>query len=425
MRLFLVGSEARAHQLALMMSASSLCTELYVAPGNPGIARVAKCVPVQEDDITGLTLAAIELKPDLVVVGPEITLALGLGNRLAQRKIPFFGPSEFAALLESRKSFAKQFMDRHGIRTAKWLLATTEAEIRRAAAYFGFPKRAVVLKADGLASGKGVYVVSTKAGLEKAILDLVTHRRFGSSAPPVVVEEKLDGSEVSILAICSKDYFELLPDACDYKQAKDGDTGSNTGGMGAHSPSGLLTQELWDEIRVIFKKVLAGMREWGHPFIGVLYAGLMLTRDGIYVLEFNVRFGDPECQVVLPRLEDDIVDVMFRAATNQLRGWKPHIKEVAAACTVLAGPGYPDAAVPAGEIRGIEDAERIPSVRVLHAGTSQRRTMLIGGSGRVLNVCASAATMDAALQRTREAASLIHFENGMAMRSDIGHRYRE
>ncbi|MES1211593.1 MAG: phosphoribosylamine--glycine ligase, partial [Acidobacteriota bacterium] len=312
MKVLVVGGGGREHALCWKLRQSPLLTELYCAPGNPGIAQVADLVPIASEEVQRLADFATDLKIDLVVVGPELPLTLGLADELTARGLKVFGPSMRAAELEGSKVFAKELMERHGIPTAPFVVVHDLAGAQAARGRFGWP---VVIKADGLAAGKGVVIAADADEYDAAVRDLFEDRRFGASGDRAVVEAFLEGEEVSFMALSDGERILPLATAKDYKRIGDNDTGPNTGGMGSHSPSGVLPAEAAAKVlETILHPVVAGMAAEGRPFTGVLYAGLILTPDGPRVLEFNARFGDPECQAILLRLEDDLLPVLLSGA---------------------------------------------------------------------------------------------------------------
>jgi phosphoribosylamine--glycine ligase len=378
---------------------------------------VADRVPIAAEEIVRLADFARDMRIDLTVVGPELPLALGVADELAGRGLAVFGPSARAAELEGSKVFAKQFMERHGIPTAPFRVVHDAAQARAARQEFGLP---VVLKADGLASGKGVFVAADEAEFEAALAAFFEERRFGVSAERVVVEGYLEGEEVSFLALSDGERLLPLATAKDYKRVGDGDTGPNTGGMGSHSPSGLVSADLAGEvIEKVLLPAVGGMAAEARPFAGVLYAGLMLTAGGPRVLEFNVRLGDPEAQAILLRLEDDLLPVLAAGAAGRFDVAHLRFRQEAAACVVLASPGYPGRPVTGEPIGGLEEAAALPGVEIFHAGTALADGGLISAGGRVLDVCALGADLLEALQRAYAAAQLVDWP-GKVFRQDIG-----
>jgi phosphoribosylamine--glycine ligase len=417
MKVLVIGNGAREHALCWKLRQSPLLGELYCAPGNPGIASVADRVPVAPEEVHRLADFATEMKIDLTVVGPELPLTLGLADELASRGLAVFGPTRRAAEIEGSKVFSKLFMERHGIPTAPFAIVHDAAAARAAAARFGFP---VVLKADGLAAGKGVLIVADEAGLEEGVRALFEERRFGSSADRVVVEAFLSGEEVSFMALCDGERVLPLATARDYKRIGDGDTGPNTGGMGAHSPSGGLSAEAAAEaVDTILRPAVAGLAAEGRPFTGVLYAGLILTPEGPRVLEFNARFGDPEAQVLMLRLEDDLLPILAAGAAGRFDARRLSFRREVAACVVLASPGYPGRPLQGEPIRGLDRAAAVPGVEIFHAATSLADGELVSAGGRVLSVCALAPDLAGALDRAYAAAGEIDWP-GKVYRRDIG-----
>lgn len=426
MKVLVIGGGAREHALCWKLRQSPLLTELYCAPGNPGIAAVADRVPLAAEEVQRIADFATEMKIDLTVVGPELPLTLGIADELANRGLAVFGPTQRAAEIEGSKVFAKQFMDRHGIPTAPFAIVADVDSARAEARRFGFP---VVLKADGLASGKGVLIVEDEAGLEEALQALFAERRFGSSADRVLVEAFLPGDEVSFMALCDGERVLPLAPARDYKRIGDGDTGPNTGGMGAHSPSGGLSAEAAAEVvETVMRPAVAGLAAEGRPFTGVLYAGLMITAEGPRVLEFNARFGDPEAQVLLMRLEDDLLPVLAAGAAGRFDSRRLSFRREAAACIVLASPGYPGRPLQGEAIRGLDRAAALPGVEIFHAGTAllegETGGELVSAGGRVLSVCAVAPDLTGALERAYAAVGEVDWP-GKVYRRDIGRRVLE
>ncbi len=417
MRVLLIGSGGREHALAWGLARSPGLEQLHAAPGNPGIADLAECHDVAVGDLAGLTELASGLAADLVVVGPEAPLVAGLGDRLSDAGIACFGPGADAARLEGSKAFAKEVMAAAGVPTAAFTLCDTVAAAQLAIAE---ADGNVVIKADGLAAGKGVFVCSSVEEAEAAVQACLVEGRFGGSGSRVLVEQRMEGPEVSMLALCDgEDVLPLAP-ARDYKRALDGDRGPNTGGMGCISPVPELDPALVDEVvATVHRPVIAEMRRRGTPFRGCLYAGLMLTPDGPRVLEFNARWGDPETQVLVPRLDGDLLDALHRSATGRLDGAELRVRPDACVSVVLAARGYPDAPEAGARIDGLEAAAQVDGVTVFHAGTRERDGAVVVAGGRVLNVSAVASDLGVARERAYRAADLIHFD-GMQRRSDIG-----
>ncbi len=422
MNILLVGSGGREHALAWKIRQSPLVDRLVCAPGNPGIAPLAELKPIRADDAEGLTALAREMKADLVVVGPEVALEAGLADRLAAVGIPCFGPSAKAARLETSKAFAKNFLERHEIPTAGYGVYERTKDAFEALKVFKPP---YVIKADGLAAGKGVAISPDKRDAQ-AEIERMLGGRFGKAGARVVIEEFMEGEEGSLFALCDGKRALLLGGAQDHKRAFDGDLGPNTGGMGAYSPAPVFTPELVEAAdRDIVQPTIAAMAEDGNPYRGVLYAGLMATDEGPKVVEFNARFGDPECQVLMMRLASDIVPYFMACARGDVTGLPSlefHPQTVI--CVVLAAKGYPDSPLAGSIIRGAEQ-DFGPDVQVFHAGTSRGdKGALVAAGGRVLNVCAAGADIADARAKAYAAIRKIDWPGGFH-RTDIGWRALE
>jgi len=414
MRVLLVGSGGREHALAWAIAASPLCDKLFCAPGNAGIANEAECVPINVLDIEGLVGFARENRVDFVVVGPEAPLAAGLVDRLEAAGIAAFGPSAAAARLEASKGFMKDFCARHDIPTAAYRRFSDAEAAKDFIRSQGAP---VVVKADGLAAGKGVIVART---VDEALAAAEALQRYGGG---IVVEEFLEGEEASFFALVDGRTALPLASAQDHKRVGDGDTGPNTGGMGAYSPAPCVTPAIAEEVmdRMI-RPTVAGMAAEGTPFTGVLYAGLMLTAKGPRLLEYNVRFGDPECQPLMMRLESDLLTALVAARDGVLDDFALRWRDDTALCVVLAAKGYPGEPKKGGTIEGIEAAESDPAVKVFHAGTKRTDDgRIVADGGRVLGVTALGRTPDEAQRRAYEAVDKIVWEDGFCRR-DIGWR---
>lgn len=419
MRVLVVGSGGREHALAWKISRSPLVTGLFAAPGNPGIAEVATLVPLRGDDVEGIAAWVREHRVDLVVVGPEAPLVAGLVDRLARDGVPAFGPTAAAAEIEGSKAFAKDVMEAAGIPTAEH---GTFSEVGPALAWARDRGGRVVVKADGLAAGKGVVVCGDLAEVEGALRAMLVEGVHGAAGARVVVEERLEGPEASCICFSDGERVRLLAAAQDHKRIFDGDRGPNTGGMGAFSPTPNVTPEL--EAFVERDVLLPAIRELarrGRRFQGALYAGMMLTPRGPRVLEFNARLGDPETQPILMRLSSDIVPALLAAARGDLSGTTLEFDRRAAVGVVLAAPGYPGRVTTGGAIEGLS-APRPEGVEVFHAGTARGADgRVVTSGGRVLTVCALGDGLDDAARRAYEAIGAISFE-GMQYRKDIGKR---
>jgi phosphoribosylamine---glycine ligase len=421
MRVLVLGSGAREHALVARLSADRDVADLIAAPGNPGIARLARTAKLNLDDLDAVSALADREQIDFTVVGPELPLSLGIADRFAEEGRLLFGPTAAAARLESSKAFAKAFMARHAVPTARFRVCASLDEALAAvrAEEFGAP---VVLKADGLAAGKGVVVAEDRATAERAVLDAMRDRKFGAAGDTVVVEECLEGPEVSFFCICDGTRAVPIGTAQDHKRMFDDDRGPNTGGMGAFAPSPLVDVALEAKLmREIVDPVVAGMAAEGHPFRGFLYSGLMLTSAGPKVIEFNVRLGDPEAQVVLPLIAEPLLPLLVAGATGRLTQRFVRRGGERLAAVVLASRGYPESSESGQEIVGIDEAEAIPQVSVYHAGTAMAGGRLVTAGGRVLTVVGRGLEYAEAIARAYVGALKISFD-GMQFRHDIGRK---
>ncbi|MFA6031060.1 MAG: phosphoribosylamine--glycine ligase [Elusimicrobiota bacterium] len=418
MNVLILGAGGREHAIAWALRKSPRLTRLYAAPGSPGMAPLAEQTGIDALDLPRIVSFCRERAVGLVVIGPEAPLAAGAADALAAEGVRVFGPTRAAAQLESSKSFAKFFMKRHGIPTARFAVCTGHEEALASLPSFG-PR--VVVKADGLAAGKGVSVCREPGEAERALREAMLDKTYGAAGATVVLEELLEGREVTLMAVCDGERFALLPSSQDHKRLREGDAGPNTGGMGAIAPAPAATPELIERVRrEVFEKVLSGLKADGTVFRGVLYAGLMLTREGPKVLEFNTRFGDPETQAVLPLLEDDLLDLLEAAADGRLGAAPLRQRPGACVCVVLAAQGYPEAPVAGAAVTGpiappAEEAELL----VFHAGTVREGPLWRVKGGRVLGVTALGPDLDAARERAYAAVDRIRFA-GMQFRRDIG-----
>jgi phosphoribosylamine--glycine ligase len=419
MNILLVGSGGREHALAWKIAQSPRLTRLVAAPGNPGMAELCEVRAVAATDVPALVALAREIAADLVVIGPESSVAAGLADALVAEGVACFGPTAQAGQLESSKAFTKGFADRYGLPTAAYVICEDVAAARAALDRFEPP---YVVKADGLAAGKGVVVAATRAEAEAAVEDALGGR-FGAAGARVVIEEFLEGEIGSLFALCDGATSMLFGWAQDHKRAFDGEQGPNTGGMGTYSPAPVFTPELVEQVRTrLVEPAFAGIAAEGAPYRGVLFVELMATRHGPKLVEFNVRFGDPECQVLMLRLESDIVPYLEACARGTLAELPPpRWRDDAAVCVVLAAQGYPEAPSTGGEIRGLESAVG-PGAVVFHAGTRRGEDgVLRAAGGRVLNVCAQGADLQAALDAAYATVARIDFADGF-FRRDIGWR---
>jgi phosphoribosylamine--glycine ligase len=419
MRILVVGSGGREHALCWAIGASPVCDKLYCAPGNAGIAAEAECVAVAAEDIDGIVRLAREKAIDFVVVGPEAPLVAGLADRLEEAGIKTFGPSQKAAALEGSKGFTKDFCARHNIPTGAYRRFKQRDAARAYVQQQGAP---IVVKADGLAAGKGVTVATTVDEALAAIDDAMVENRFGMAGIEIVIEEFLDGEEASFFALCDGEHALPLGAAQDHKRVGDGDTGPNTGGMGAYSPPPVVPPAIADRImREIINPTVTGMKADGHPFKGVLFAGLMITKSGPQLIEYNVRFGDPECQVLMPRLKSDLLPALIAARDGGLKTFDLRWHDKAALCVVMASNGYPGEYRKGSEIRNLAAAEKVPNVTVFHAGTKADGARILATGGRVLGVTATGSTIAAAQEAAYKAVDAIDWPGGFCRR-DIGWR---
>src|SRR6185503_1758888 len=410
MKILIVGSGAREHAFAWTLSREQGVGPILCAPGNPGIAEIARCFPADPGKPNTLLAIAKREQVDLTLVGPELPLSRGVVDLFAAEQQPIVGPTAAAAALESSKAFAKDFMARQGVPTARFRICDSAAVALReiARGEFGYP---LVIKADCLAAGKGVVIVEDRAAAEAVIHDVMVTRKFGASGERVVLEEFLVGQEASYFVLADGASFMRLSSAQDHKRIFDEDRGPNTGGMGAFAPSPLITADMEERvIDTIVEPVLEGMVREGHPYRGFLYVGLMLTDDGPKVVEFNVRFGDPEAQVILPMLDEDLSPLLMCAANGTLPPRRARFSTDAHVGVVLAAGGYPDRVETGKIISGIEAAGVVPNAVVFHAGTARENGYLVTAGGRVLTVVGRGATYQEGIDTAYSAASKISFE---------------
>jgi phosphoribosylamine--glycine ligase len=418
MNILLLGSGGREHALAWKLAQSSLCDKLYAAPGNPGIASLAALVSIDITDHDAVIAFCLDMAIGLVVIGPEAPLVDGLADSLRAANVPVFGPSKAAAQLEGSKGFTKDLCARANIPTGGYERVANEADAMAALARFGAP---VVIKADGLAAGKGVTVAMTMAEAEAAVRDIFAGR-FGEAGAEAVIEEFLDGEEASVFALTDGTSIMAFASAQDHKRVGEGDTGPNTGGMGAYSPARVLTPELEAEAMArIIAPTVKTLADEGMPYSGVLFLGLMLTKRGPELIEYNCRFGDPECQVMLMRLESDLVELLLACAEGRLGEIEPpRFSGDVALTVVMAAKGYPDTPKKGGAIAGIDAAEAT-GAKVFHAGTALKDGALVANGGRVLNVTARGPSVTEAQAKAYAAVDAIQFPEGFCRR-DIGWR---
>jgi phosphoribosylamine---glycine ligase len=419
MKVLILGSGGREHALAWAVKRSERVTEVVCAPGNGGIAQVARCVPVDIKSIDDTVRLVETEQPSLTIVGPELPLSLGIVDALQARGLRVFGPTQSAARLESSKAFAKQFMQRHQIPTAKYAVCTSAAELEKTLSYFHPP---IVVKADGLAAGKGVLICESRAMARDSAHGLFSGALLGETAQQVVIEEFLEGDEVSFLCLSDGTTVAPLLPAQDHKRIGEADTGPNTGGMGVYTTDAILEPQMVEWIvRHIAEPTIRGMAAEGTPFVGVLYCGLMMTPRGPEVLEYNARFGDPETQAILLRLESDLVDALEACIDGRLSETRLRWSSGASACVIASSAGYPGSYKTGLPINGLGPAAQIPGVEIFHSGTSRIGGQLVTSGGRVLGVTAAAESLHDAITRAYQAMAEIQFE-GIYYRRDIGHR---
>ena len=417
MRILIIGSGGREHTLAWKIAQSPKVAQIFCAPGNAGTAQFATNVQIGAEDILGLRDFAKNNHIDLTVVGPEVPLVLGIVDEFESHGLKVFGPKKNAALIEGSKIFAKNLMKKYNIPSADFLSFTEEAEAKKFLKKIGAP---VVVKADGLAAGKGVIICQTEKEAERAIERILREKEFGDAGNEVIIEECLEGEEASILAFTDGKTVIPMVTSQDHKRINDGDTGPNTGGMGAYSPAPVVTDEMLNQIlKEILESTISAMAAEGSPYKGVLYCGLMITKKGPQVLEFNCRFGDPETQAVLPRLKSDLVEVMEAVIDSKLEGYKLDWDKKAAVCVVLASGGYPGKYKKGIEIENLDKAREAENAIIFHAGTKEENGKIITSGGRVLGVTALGEDIQKAIDQAYKVVQVIKFK-GMHYRRDIG-----
>ena len=419
MKILVIGGGGREHAILWRLSKDSVKHELYAAPGNAGTAAIATNVPIGAENIDDLYAWAQMARPELVVVGPEAPLCAGVADRLSNLGIPVFGPNQEAAKMEGSKQFAKEVMGAAGVPTARAEVYTDAAEAKAALAHFSLP---VVIKADGLAAGKGVIIAQTKREAENAITDILDKKQFGEAGASLLIETFLEGEEASILALIDGHNIAVLPAAQDHKRVNDNDEGPNTGGMGAYSPAPVVTPEIEKTaLKWIFRPVVKELAERGIVYRGVLYAGLMIGPKGVNVLEFNCRFGDPETEVILPRIGGNFAELLLSCAEGRLNPKDLKISDKACATVVMAAPGYPGKYPKGLEITGLDAADKPKNTVVFHAGTAVKDGKTVTAGGRVLTVTALGGTLREAVDAAYEGVGKIKFE-GAHYRTDIAKR---
>ena len=419
MKVLVLGSGGREHALVWKLRQSPRISKLYCAPGNGGISDEAECFPADLKSLDSIVALSNRLQPDLTVIGPELPLTLGVVDEFHRRGWRVFGPTMAAALLESSKSFAKEFLQRHHIPTAPFAICDSIEQVRAALGHFHTP---VVVKADGLAAGKGVVIAKNKEEAASVAAEMLSGRMLGDAGARVVLEECLKGDELSFLVFSDGERVAPLVGAQDHKRMGDGDTGPNTGGMGAYSTADIVDDRMRDWlVNHIARPVVAGMKAEGAEFKGVLYCGLMMTARGPMVLEFNCRFGDPETQPILIRLESDLLDAIEASIEGRISDGDFKWSKDASVCVVMASGGYPGTYEQGKRIDGLDEAGAVDGVKVFHAGTSKRDGVYYTAGGRVLGVTARARDLDMAVERAYEACSKIEFA-GAHYRKDIAAR---
>lgn len=417
MKILVVGSGGREHAISWKLKQSPRVTELYCAPGNAGISQIAQCVAISAEDIDGLLDFALKNEIDLTVVGPEVPLTMGIVDLFEKHQLKIFGPSQAAAEIEGSKAFSKDLMQKYHIPTAKYGVFTQVEEAKAFLETVGIP---CVVKADGLAAGKGVLICESKEEAQHAIEDILVDNKFGAAGSRVVIEEFLVGQEVSMLAFTDGKTIKPMVSAQDHKRIFDGDQGLNTGGMGAYSPAPIYTDDIHAfVVEHVLQPTVDAMAAEGRPFAGVLYAGLMLTADGPKVLEFNARFGDPETQAILPRLETDLVDIMLAVVEKRLEQQPIQWSADACVCVVMASGGYPESSEKGVPIQGLAEAGQ--KALVFHAGTARKEETIVTNGGRVLGISALGEDIAAAIDKAYQAVHEIQF-NHMQYRTDIGQK---
>jgi phosphoribosylamine--glycine ligase len=419
-KILVIGQGGREHALVWKLAQSAEVEKIYAAPGNPGIAELAQCEDIEVDDLSELLFFAWSQKIDLTVVGPEVPLTAGIVELFHDHDLQIFGPTSAAARLEGSKVFAKDLLRKYNIPTAAYETFEDMQPALKYALDFIKNGRRAVIKADGLAAGKGVVIASTEAQVTAALVGMMQDRQFGKAGDKVVIEEFLEGEEVSFFAISDGQNYLPLMAAQDHKQVYDNDEGPNTGGMGAYVNPPVYTAELHQEVlKTIVEPVIAAMQAEGCPYQGVLYAGLMITADGPKVLEFNCRFGDPETQAIMPMLDGDLLPVLEASARGDIKGVRLGIKPGSCVCLVLASGGYPESYQKGLPISGLDAVDR--DTIVFHAGTAKKAGRIVTNGGRVLNLVSAADSIREAIDRVYREAAKISFEN-MHYRKDIGHK---
>ncbi len=417
MKVLVVGGGGREHAIIWKLKQSPLVDKIYCAPGNAGIGELAECVPIAAMEFDKLIAFAKENTVDYTVIGMDDPLAEGIVDAFEKEGLQVFGPKQNAAILESSKAFSKNLMKKYGIPTASY---ETFDDYEKAKAYLQTQTMPIVLKADGLALGKGVLICNTLEEAETGLKEIMQEHKFGTAGNTVVIEEFLEGPEVSVLSFCDGKHIVPMVSAQDHKRALDHDKGLNTGGMGTFSPSKFYTKEMAEEcMKTIFQPTLDAMKKEGRPFVGIIYFGLMYTKNGMKVIEYNARFGDPEAQVVLPRLKTDLLEIMLACTNGTLDKIDIQWYDNAAVCVVLASGGYPVAYDKGYEITGLDKIAKKENIIVFHAGTDKKNGKFVTAGGRVLGITGIGKNMDEAIQTAYEGVEIVDFEK-KHFRTDIG-----
>jgi phosphoribosylamine---glycine ligase len=421
MQVLVIGGGGREHALVWKIKQSPRVQKIFCAPGNAGIAEIAENISIAADDIKGLLKFALQNEIGLTVVGPEQPLVKGIVDQFEEKGLRIFGPNARAAELEGSKSFSKDIMKKYELPTAEYKTFNSAGDAKK---YIEIKNCPLVVKADGLAGGKGVLLCQTTDEALAAVESIMGKRSFGEAGDQIVVEEFLEGEEVSVLAFCDGQSILLMDSAQDHKAAYDGDKGPNTGGMGAYSPAPIFTETMKQKVRDrIMLPMIRAMQQEGRPYKGILYAGLMLTKTGPQILEFNARFGDPETQPLIARMDSDIVPIFQACIDGTLDQCPLEWKNESSVCVVMASKGYPNSYEKGKPISGFKDANSLPGVMVFHAGTKQQDGEVLTSGGRVLGVTATGETISNAISRAYEAVEKIQWD-GIHYRKDIGHRVR-
>ena len=421
MQVLVIGNGGREHALVWKIKQSPKVKAIFCAPGNAGTSEIAENVPIAADDIEGLLQFALNKGIELTIVGPEQPLVMGIVDQFNEKGLRIFGPNAHAAELEGSKSFSKNIMNKYGLPTAEYKNFTSSEEAEE---YVNDKSCPLVVKADGLAAGKGVLLCRTTEEALIAVNTIMKNRSFGSAGDQIVIEEFLEGQEISVLAFSDGKTVLLMDSAQDHKAAFDGDTGPNTGGMGAYSPAPVFTEVMQQKVRdKIMLPMVRAMKQEGRPYKGILYAGLMLTKTGPQILEFNARFGDPETQPLLVRMDSDIIPIFEACIDGTLDQCQLNWKNKSSVCVVMAAAGYPNSYEKGKLISGLKNANSIPEVVVFHAGTKKKDGKIVTNGGRVLGVTATGENTSSAIERAYEAVNQITWE-GIHYRKDIGYRTR-